>query len=893
MGNNCELKLTDSIKNNWQVWLLFIFSFLLYANSITSNYNLDDELVTNGHPLTSQGIRAIPDIFKSYYFDDGQGITYGYRPVALSSFALENEFFGDNPFVSHLVNVILYSILVVLVYIFISRLFANKKYLTLAFAITLIFSSHPLHTEVIDSIKNREEILSLLFVILASITAIMFQDKGKNHFLMQAILYAVIAIFSKKSAIPGIVMIPAFLILFRPIEWKKLIPVIFAVLTILFITVPIKNIANNFLFISVLMAFYATLHWGKKGFELTNVRNPVTHLSVIVLGILFSYALITSSKSVFLVTIIGSLVFLTFQTHYRIPAHIFAFVSLVVLGRSFVFTEESKAFLLTGLIALSFFVKKDSEMSLKVLVILLALLISGVYIVNAPTIFNLVILALVSVAVATEFLDSPRLVSFSIAGIVAFLAIYTLIVRGFDVILFVYIYVAVTLIGKETNIQSKVIRFKWMIFPVFLSVIFISSEKYSKDWQWQDRQLSEKQIEAQKSVVRDIGRELEPSESVFIGDISTSEQLATSVFVLGQYLQLHIFPHPLRFYYGYAQVVKHDFREVQVWIWLLVYLSLFLSVLYFLNTHTIYSFGILIFLISLAPFSNLFIPMAGMIGERLAFSASLGFCIAFVYAVHNIPKVKTQKNGYFFGIIILLFFSIFGIKTIIRNKDWKDKFTLYNHDIQYSSESAKMNHLTGGLYFDLAREVGSADYYQKSVTYFEKATRIYTGYFMYWYSLGLANQYFGDYHSAIPGYTNALRLNSTFTDGYFNLAVCSEAIGDYQTAIFNYERYIELEPENENVYANLSFLYFQIGDLTNSITVNQNAIDRFPNNPNAYINLGKTYLIIGDTTNAVINLEKGALLDPRNKSLFNNLSNLFYKMNDLEKATYYQEMANN
>jgi len=363
------------------------------------------------------------------------------------------------------------------------------------------------YTEVINSIKNREEILSLLFVILASIAAIMFQDKGKNHFLMQVILYAVIAIFSKKSAIPGIVMIPAFLILFRPIEWKKLIPVIFAVLTILFITVPIKNIANNFLFISVLMAFYATLHWGKKGFELTNVRNPVTHLSVIVLGILFSYALITSSKSVFLITIIGSLVFLTFQTHYRIPAHIFAFVSLVVLGRSFVFTEESKAFLLTGLIALSFFVKKDSEMSLKVLVIFLALLISGVYIVNAPTIFNLVILALVSVAAATEFLDSPRSVSFSIAGIVAFLAIYTLIVRGFDVILFVYIYVAVTLIGKETNIQSKVIRFKWMIFPVFLSVIFISSEKYSKDWQWQDRQLSEKQIEAQKSVVRDIGRE--------------------------------------------------------------------------------------------------------------------------------------------------------------------------------------------------------------------------------------------------------------------------------------------------------------------------------------------------------------------------------------------------
>jgi hypothetical protein len=42
--------------------IIFLAAFVLFANSIPNEYNLDDELVTINHRLTSKGVAAIPDI---------------------------------------------------------------------------------------------------------------------------------------------------------------------------------------------------------------------------------------------------------------------------------------------------------------------------------------------------------------------------------------------------------------------------------------------------------------------------------------------------------------------------------------------------------------------------------------------------------------------------------------------------------------------------------------------------------------------------------------------------------------------------------------------------------------------------------------------------------------
>jgi hypothetical protein len=163
-------------KVNWASYLLFLFSFVIYVNTIPNDYNLDDELVTQNHRLTSKGISAIPEIFTSPYYEDKAGYKYEYRPIVLISFAIEHTFFGDNPHVSHFFNVLLYSLLCVLFFQTLKLAFSSHKDLFPLIA-ALLFAAHPIHTEVVASIKNRDEIFALIFGLLSWRSAIIFAER--------------------------------------------------------------------------------------------------------------------------------------------------------------------------------------------------------------------------------------------------------------------------------------------------------------------------------------------------------------------------------------------------------------------------------------------------------------------------------------------------------------------------------------------------------------------------------------------------------------------------------------------------------------------------------------------------------------------------------------------
>src|SRR5579863_8638563 len=76
---------------------VFLLAFLAYANTCFNDYNLDDELVTRNHVLSSQGVNIdnLQKIFSEPYYKDNMGYSYGYRPLTLLSFAIEHSLFGD------------------------------------------------------------------------------------------------------------------------------------------------------------------------------------------------------------------------------------------------------------------------------------------------------------------------------------------------------------------------------------------------------------------------------------------------------------------------------------------------------------------------------------------------------------------------------------------------------------------------------------------------------------------------------------------------------------------------------------------------------------------------------------------------------------------------------
>ncbi|MES2763000.1 MAG: hypothetical protein V4677_12380, partial [Bacteroidota bacterium] len=94
---------------------------MLYGNSLKNKYSLDDDYVTvtnfpvkgkefsPNHKLVSKGFGGIVKIWKSRYAHDSEA-SFDYRPFVTTTFAIEYAIFGQNPFISHLVNLLLYFV---------------------------------------------------------------------------------------------------------------------------------------------------------------------------------------------------------------------------------------------------------------------------------------------------------------------------------------------------------------------------------------------------------------------------------------------------------------------------------------------------------------------------------------------------------------------------------------------------------------------------------------------------------------------------------------------------------------------------------------------------------------------------------------------------------------
>lgn len=251
--------------------LIFFSAFAIYSNSIPNNYNLDDEIVTRNHRLTSKGVSAIPEIFTEPYYKDASGYAYEYRPIVLVSFAIEHSLFGENAHISHFINVLLYSVLCVLLLVVLQMLFKDYGSL-LALIATVFFVVHPAHTEVVDSIKNRDEILALEGALSALFFGLKWADTSKRYFIPISAFCFLLAVLSKQSIITWAVVVPIAIIFFRQ---PRLLPLL--VLTI-FLLVPVgiyvplsiinTRIALLVTCLIIVVLFYGVMYWFSWGVNL-------------------------------------------------------------------------------------------------------------------------------------------------------------------------------------------------------------------------------------------------------------------------------------------------------------------------------------------------------------------------------------------------------------------------------------------------------------------------------------------------------------------------------------------------------------------------------------------------------------------------------------------------
>ena len=195
-----------TLRSQWQrqapLWsgaAIIFFALVAYANSFPGAFILDDHSIAEINPLVANF--DLIAIFRTEYW--GRNLATGlYRPLTILSLAVNQLVLGSAAWTFHLVNLLLHALVALLVYVALRRWTIPE---TVAFLTAAIFAVHPIHTEVVNEVVGRSELLAALFMLLAISCA---ANKGSRKSLILTAGCFTLALLAKEHAITLLVIIP-------------------------------------------------------------------------------------------------------------------------------------------------------------------------------------------------------------------------------------------------------------------------------------------------------------------------------------------------------------------------------------------------------------------------------------------------------------------------------------------------------------------------------------------------------------------------------------------------------------------------------------------------------------------------------------------------------------
>jgi len=648
------IMIVDNSKKADRYFVLFFFicTVILYGNTVLNKWAADDKFVTGPqNELVRKGFPAIPGIFSSFYVEtkgNGESRITDYRPISQMTFAIEYGLWGeDNAGLSHIINLLLYFWISTLLFFILKRLLKNYNIL-FPFLITLVFMAHPVHTEVVDSLKNRDELLSFLCGLGGLHFFLMYNEKKKRFWFFAALVVFTIGCLCKSSILSFIALYPLVMYFFADMKPKNLFRIFFAVL-----------------FVGLMAYFLPRLFLPRGIQENSFIENPL-------------------------------------------------------------FTDKS-LWLRTG------------------------------------------------------------------TGL--------------------------------------------------MSLLF--------------------------------------------------------------YLRILVFPHPLLYYYGYNMLPVSGWGNILVMISFLLHLGLIVYAIRKFREKHILSFAILYYFIAIAIYTNVVTPVAGIVGERFVFNASLGFVITLVYLIFRLfrtePRsltIEFSERAMIVSFIILLLIP-YTAMTINRNREWRSPGDLYDSDIKYLDKSVRANlDFAGYMTNEVTRD---PDYQQNGrvnehlqqviLSHYRTALKMYPDDYTTLNDLAMVYiNLYQRFDSGIIFLKKAISLRPELQPAWVNMAEAYRKKNELDSAITCYQKVLQINPGALTSVFKMADLYYEKGESGKAVKLNEDVMKACPDLDVPYFNIGYYFILQGDTITAIRYWEQAAR---RNLSyeVCTNLSRVYRARGDMEKAKYYNDFA--
>jgi tetratricopeptide (TPR) repeat protein len=387
-------------------------------------------------------------------------------------------------------------------------------------------------------------------------------------------------------------------------------------------------------------------------------------------------------------------------------------------------------------------------------------------------------------------------------------------------------------------------------------------------------------------------------QNPLFADGSLSSKIILTLLSLGHYSWLLLFPNKLLFYYGFNMIPMEGFFTFPVIISLLVHLFLLVLAVITFKKNKAISMGILFYFLAISLFANYFIPITGIVADRLVFTASWGYCLflsALLYFLSNQRALSKWVTFFILGILVL-----YGGRTISRNADWKNIETLYKADIPYLNQSAKANDLYASYMLQKAESLIKngrkafevKDIIDESLKHFKKVTEIFPGYDNAWNNLGsMYLLYYGDTANGVYAFNKALEANPDIILARHNLAYIYYKSGKLEQA----KTALNTVLMKDSMYIPSLFTYGEIMTLEQRYPEAENYFKKILRQDSmhtaALFNMGSIYILRQDTVKALSFFEKAIQKDKSNKALIMTISEYYFRKGDEKKSQYYRSLS--
>jgi Tfp pilus assembly protein PilF len=180
---------------------LFVLVLLSYGNTFPAHFFMDDHLIVELNPLVRNF--DIGKILTTDYW--GEAANSGlYRPLTIFSLYLNCLILGYSANAFQFINILLHGSVVLLLFPLLQRW---KVAPPLAWLTAALFAVHPIHTEVINMVVGRSELLAALFLLLCLWT-VPFSQKVTAPGLVASASFYFAALLSKEHAILLLALLP-------------------------------------------------------------------------------------------------------------------------------------------------------------------------------------------------------------------------------------------------------------------------------------------------------------------------------------------------------------------------------------------------------------------------------------------------------------------------------------------------------------------------------------------------------------------------------------------------------------------------------------------------------------------------------------------------------------